>query len=399
MSPPRSSLRRERPWLAFMSVLLLGGALATFVAWAARSELEEVTRGQGRVVPSSREQLIQSLDAGILTELLVREGDRVEKDQLLLRVDPTRAASLLRELQSKSNALAASAARMRAEAYGGALAFPAELRKEAPEHVRRETQAFTTRRRALDENLAGLKRGQALLDREIAITEPMVERGLVSEVELLRLKRQRNDLALQSSDRENKFRADAAAELARAEGELGQVREMLTAREDAFQRTEIKAPMRGTIKSIRVSTIGGVVQSGQDIMTLVPTEDTLVVEAYVRPADVAFLRPGQRAVVKLTAYDYAIYGGLEGEVEAISPDTLRDDRRGASPVADAADDSGSYYRVTVRTRANALAAPDGRELPIIPGMTASVEMLGSRKTVLQYLLKPVSRASEALRER
>ena len=388
----------ERPWLAFMSIALMLAVVGGFVWWAAASELEEVTRGQGRVVPSSKEQVIQSLDPGVLTEMLVREGDSVDKDQVLLRVDDTRATAMLRELQAKTHALAAAAARARAEAYGGKPEFPAEARA-SPALIRRETEAFNARRRAIDDSAESLRRGMTLLDREIEITEPMVGRGLVSEVELLRLKRQRNDLALQLTDRQNKFRTEAAADLIKFEAELSQARETLVARADAAQRTEIRSPMKGTVKSIRVSTIGGVVQAGQEIMLIVPTEDTLVIEAYVRPADVAFIHPGQKAVVKISAYDYAIYGGLEGTVENISPDTLRDERRAATPVADVADEANSYYRVLVRTNTNALTAPNGQALPIIPGMTASVEMLTGRKTVLQYLIKPLNRASEALRER
>ena len=388
----------ERPWLAFMSIALMLAVVGGFVWWAAASELEEVTRGQGRVVPSSKEQVIQSLDPGVLTEMLVREGDSVDKDQVLLRVDDTRATAMLRELQAKTHALAAAAARARAEAYGGKPEFPAEARA-SPALIRRETEAFNARRRAIDDSAESLRRGMTLLDREIEITEPMVGRGLVSEVELLRLKRQRNDLALQLTDRQNKFRTEAAADLIKFETELSQARETLVARADAAQRTEIRSPMKGTVKSIRVSTIGGVVQAGQEIMLIVPTEDTLVIEAYVRPADVAFIHPGQKAVVKISAYDYAIYGGLEGTVENISPDTLRDERRAATPVADVADEANSYYRVLVRTNTNALTAPNGQALPIIPGMTASVEMLTGRKTVLQYLIKPLNRASEALRER
>ena len=388
----------EKPWLAFLSIILIAGLLAAFIGWASLSELEEVTRGQGRVIPSSREQVIQSLDPGILTELLVREGDSVEKGQMLLRIDDTRASALYRELQAKTVALSASAARLRAEAYGGEPAFPEEV-MDVPEVLSREQQAFATRRNALENSLAGLRRGIALLDREIRITAPMVERGLVSEVELLRLQRQRNDLALQISDRQDKFRADAAADLTKFESELAQARETLTARADTFKRTEIHSPMKGTVKSIRVNTIGGVVQAGQEIMTIVPSEDTLVIEAFVRPADVAFLHAGQNAVVKLSAYDYAIYGGLEGTVENISPNTVRDERRADSIVAAVTDESEAFYRVLVRTRDNALITPDGRELPIIPGMTATVEMLTGRKTVLQYLVKPLNRAQEALRER
>jgi adhesin transport system membrane fusion protein len=388
----------RNPWPAFLTVLLLVSLLAAFVAWAAHAELEEVTRGNGRVIPSSKEQVIQSLEGGVLTAVLVREGDRVEKEQLLLRIDDTRASALYRELQAKVAALAAQAARLRAEAYGGALEFPAEVRA-IPALVRRETEAFNARRRSLDEGADALQRGVALLEREIEIIDPMVARGLVSEVEALRLKRQRNDLLLQLADRRNRYRAEAAADLNRVESELSQTRETAIARADAYARTELRSPMRGTVKSIRVTTIGGVVQPGQELMQIVPIDDTLVVEAFVKPADVAFLHPGQAAVVKLSAYDYAIYGGLEGTVEFISPDTLRDDRRGALQGAFDPEESGAFYRVTVRTRETSLRGPAGQPLPILPGMTASVEMLAGRKTVLQYLLKPLTRASEGLRER
>ena len=395
----RDPFDSRAPRIAFLSVGLMLLVVAGFIGWAATAELEEVTRGQGRVVPSSKEQVIQILDPGILSELLVREGDAVEKDQVLLRVDDTRASASFRELESKTFSLEAGAERLRAEAYGGKLSFSDKLRKAAPEVVRRETEAYGARRRALEESVAGLRSGVALLDREITITEPMVGRGLVSEVELLRLKRQRNDLTLQITDRRNKFSADAAADLSKFEAELSQARETLTTRADVFRRTEIRSPMKGTIKSIRVNTIGGVVQAGQEIMVIVPTEDTLVVEAYVRPADVAFIHPGQAAVVKISAYDYAIYGGLDGTVENISPDTVRDERRAGTPVADVTDESGSYYRVLVRTKTNTLLNKNGKELPIIPGMTASVELLTGHKTVLQYLVKPINRAAEALRER
>ncbi|MBX2824976.1 MAG: HlyD family type I secretion periplasmic adaptor subunit [Gammaproteobacteria bacterium] len=398
VTQPVSIDQGENPWLAFMSIGLLALMLIVFFFWASVSELEEVTRGQGRVIPSSREQVIQSLDPGLLTELKVREGDTVEKGQLLLRIDDTRASAMFRELEAKTISLAASAARLRAEAYGGELNYPPAV-LAAPEVQARETRAYQTRTQALETSLAGLKRGIALLDREIRITQPMVKRGLVSEVELLRLQRQRNDLALQVSDRRDEFRSNAAADLIRFESELAQSRESLIARADTFKRTEIHSPMKGTVKAIRVNTIGGVVSAGQEIMTIVPSEDSLFVEAFVRPADVAFLHAGQNAVVKISAYDYAIYGGLEGKVENISPDTLRDERGGNTPVADVADEANSYYRVLVKTTESALTTPDGRKLPIIPGMTASVEMLTGKKTVLQYLTKPLNRAQEALRER
>jgi len=398
-SPRLAGPRRRTPWVAFASVALIGGLLAAFVVWASQAELEEVTRGNGRVIPSSKEQVIQSLDAGVLTELLVREGDRVEKNQVLMRIDDTRVSANYRELQSKVAALSAQAARLRAEAFGSALAFPPELPAKGP-LVRRETEAFNARRRSLDEGVEALRRGIALLDREIEIVEPLSARGLVSEVEVLRLKRQRNDLALQLADRQNRFRAEAAAELNKVESDLSQAREATAARADAFRRTELRSPMRGTVKSIRLSTIGGVVQPGQDLMTIVPIDGTLVVEAFVKPSDVAFLRPGQPAVVKLSAYDYAIYGGLEGTIEFISPDTLRDERRGSlAGAGDGDEGGGAFYRVLVRTPSTALRGPGGEPLPILPGMTATVEMLAGRKTVLQYLLKPLTRAGEGLRER
>jgi adhesin transport system membrane fusion protein len=396
LAPPPS----RRPWLAFASVALLAAMLGAFLLWASRAELEEVTRGNGRVIPSSKEQVIQSLETGVLTELLVREGDRVEKDQPLLRIDDTRASALYRELQGKAAALAAQAARLRAEAFGTALQFPPEVQRQ-PALVRRETEAYVARKRALDDGARALERGIVLLDREIEIIEPLSARGLVSEVEVLRLKRQRNDQALTLSDRQNRYRADAASELNRVEAELAQTRETAIARGDAYKRTELRSPMKGTVKSIRVNTIGGVISQGQEVMQIVPIEDTLVVEAFVKPADVAFLRPGQPAVIKLSAYDYAIYGGLDGTVEFISPDTLRDERRGALAGAGAndPDETGAFYRVLVRTKATGLRGPDGNALPIMPGMTATVEMLAGRKTVLQYLLKPLNRASEGLRER
>ncbi|MFM1991913.1 MAG: hypothetical protein RJA99_4870 [Pseudomonadota bacterium] len=401
LPPPRLAPPPRRvPWHAFLSVALLAALVGAFLLWASRAELEEVTRGNGRVIPSSKEQVIQSLEAGVLTALLVKEGDRVERDQPLLRMDDTRASALYREQQGKVAALAAQASRLRAEAFGTPLQFGSET-GSSPTLVRRETEAYNARRRALDEGAESLRKGIALLDREIEIVDPLVARGLVSEVEALRLKRQRNDLALQLADRQNKYRADAAAELNRVEAELAQTRETATARADAYRRTELRSPVRGTVKSIRVTTLGGVIQQGQELMLIVPVEDTLVVEAFVKPSDVAFLHPGQTAVVKLSAYDYAIYGGLEGTVEFISPDTLRDERRGSLAAAGAVDpeESGAYYRVLVRTRSASLAGRDGDALPILPGMTATVEMLAGRKTVLQYLLKPLNRAGQALRER
>ncbi len=387
-SDMQQALLVERPRFSGVTLALMAAIVVGGLVWAAFSRVEEITKAEARIIPSSREQLVQSLEGGILQDLMVREGDTVAQGQPLLRIDPTKAASSLQEGQSKSLALQAMAARLQAESRGTALGFPAEVRGDA-ELLRNETRTYEARRRALEESVATLRRNRELLAREIAMTAPMVEKGLVAEVELLRMRRQANELELQIAERYNRYRADAANELTRVESDLGQITGLLTARRDQFDRTVVRAPVRGTIKNIRVNTIGGVIQPGQDIMEIVPLEDRLLVEAKVRPHDVAFLRPGLPAKVKLTAYDYTIYGALDGELELISPDTLREERRGVEE---------TYYRVLVRTRSSSLRA-GGKELPIIPGMTASVEIRTGEKSVLDYLLKPAFRAREALRER
>ena len=369
--------------LALITALLIGA-----LTWAHFSRVEEITRGEARVIPSSREQIIQSLVGGILQEMMVREGEVVAAGQPLLRIDETRARSSYQEGLSKQLALLATTARLRAESRGTALAFPKEVRAEA-ELVKNETDTYNARKQALDQAVAASKASRELILREMAITEPMVAKGLVAEIDLLRLRRQLNELNAQNQERVNKYRADAASELVRAEAELAQVQDSLTAREDQVRRTVIDAPVRGTVKNIRFNTRGGVIGPGQDILEIIPLEDQLLVEARIRPHDVAFLRPGLPATVKISAYDYAIYGGLHGHVELISPDTVRDERKS---------EEDSHYRVLVRTDSSALHAAD-HELPIIPGMTATVEIRTGEKSVLDFVLKPVLKVREAFRER
>ncbi|MCU0757747.1 MAG: HlyD family type I secretion periplasmic adaptor subunit [Steroidobacteraceae bacterium] len=384
----QQALLGERSRASGVSLALMAAVLVAALAWAASTRVEEVTKGEARIIPSSREQVIQSLEGGILKELRVREGDVVAAGQPLLRIDPTKADASFKEGRSKELALRATIARLEAESRGTPLRFPPPVAADG-ELVRNETAAYLARRRALEQGIAALKRSKGLLEREIAMTRPMVERGLVAEVELLRMERQYNELDLQVNERDNKYRADAAAELSRSEGELAQLDGVLAARKDMLDRTVIRAPLRGTVKNVRVNTIGGVIQPGQDIMEIVPLEDQLLVEAKIPPREVAFLRPGLPAQVKLTAYDYTIYGALDGTVELISPDTLREERKA---------DEASYYRVLVRTRQASLRA-GGKDLPIIPGMTATVEVRTGEKRVLDYLLKPVLRSQEAFRER
>ena len=373
------------PW-AGTTLLLLMLLLAAGYFWASTAELDVVTMGTGRVIPSSREQVIQSLEGGILVEMRVREGDVVDKDQVLLRIDDTRFGASYRETGSRITALRAGIARLRAEASGAPLAFPADVRAD---QIKVETELYSSRRQQLEESLASLKRSHQLADEELRMTAPLVKNGVVSEVELLRLQRQVNELLANLQERQNKFRADARAELAKNEAELAAISEGNTARADQVKRTIVRAPMRGTVKNIRLNTIGGVVQPGVDIMEIIPAEDQLLIEARIKPSDVAFLHPGLPATVKITAYDFSIYGGLQGSLEQISADTIRDEKK--------ADES--YYKIQVRTKESHLQGKEG-PLPIIPGMTATVEILTGHKTVLDYLLKPLLKAKEnALRER
>ena len=381
-----ASMLDATPW-AGITLLLLVVMMAVGYLWADNALLDQVTLGTGRVIPSSREQIIQSLEGGILAEMVVREGAVVEKDQVLLRIDDTRFGAPFREAQSRITALRAANARLRAEASGSALAFPGDVRAD---QIRVETELYNSRRHQLDESLVSLKRSHQLADEELQMTAPLVKQGVVAEVELLRLRRQVNELLGNLQERQNKFRADARADLAKNEAELAAIAESNTARADQVKRTVMRAPMRGTVKNIRVTTVGGILQPGQEIMEIVPLEDQLLIEARIKPSDVAFLRPGLPAMVKITAYDYSVYGGLDASLVQISADTIRDDKK----------PDESYYRIQVRTRESHLRDKDGRPLPIIPGMTASVEILTGHKTVLDYLLKPILKAKDsALRER
>ncbi len=372
-----------------------GLTLVLALLWAAFFELDEITKGQGKVIPSSREQVIQSLDSGVLSEMFVREGSVVEKDQVLLRIDDARSGAVYREAQEKYLALSALAARLKAEAYGTALVFPPELNSQ-PALMQQELQAFNARKRSLMQSLQALDTSLAAITRELMITEPMVRQGVMSEVELLRLKRQQSELMGQRAERQNRYLTDANNELTRVASELSQTKENASAREDAFLRTTIRSPMKGVVKNVQITTVGGVVQAGQAILEIVPTEDEMLVEAYVKPSEVAFLKVGQAAVVKLTAYDFNKYGGLDGVLEHLSPDTLRDEKqkKPGNPV----ELEEGFYRILVRVK-ESTKIRNGLQLIPSPGMTASVEIRTGYKTVLEYIFRPLQNVSQALRER
>lgn len=388
-----AALQKEKHTGLFWMIGLLFVFLVVFVIWAYNSTVEEVTRGQGSVIPTSREQIVQSLDPGTIKEMRVKEGDVVEKGQILLTLDDTRSAAVLRESEAKVANLEAMAARLRAESYGTAIQFSAGI---SPDLQRRERAAYEARRRAVEDAVSGLQQSKAMLDREIGITAPMVAEGVMSEVELLRMRRQSSDLALQINEKRNQYAADANNELVRIESELAQAKENMAMRADPVDRSLIRAPLRGIVKNIKINTLGGVVQAGQDIMEIVPLDDKLLVEAYIRPQDVAFVRPGLDAIVKITAYDYSLYGGLEGKVTLISPDTLRDKAR---PSELNLNPDEAYYRILVETHKNSLKDKNGQSMPIIPGMIASVDVKTGEKTIFQYLIKPITRMKQALQER
>lgn len=409
-------------------VMLL--CVAAFLVWAYFAVIDEVVRGSGKVIPSSQVQVVQNLEGGIIEAIRTNEGAIVEPGQILLEIDDTRFGSSLQESRTRELSLQARAVRLRAEAEGldGLPELADEIARELPELVEQERQLFADRRgqhvanqRILQEQLVQkeqaiaeiairrerLARSLRLARRELAVTRPLRDQGAVSEVEILRLERQVNELA---GDHEEAklavpraeaelaevqqrlveldagFRKEARAELNEITTELSALAAGNVALEDRVRRTDVRSPIRGVVKSLMVRTVGGVVQPGMDLVEIVPIGDHLLVEARVRPKDIAFLRPGLDAKVKLTAYDFAIYGGLDAQVEHISADTFVEENE------------DPYYLVRVRTRDSAMVRDD-KALAIIPGMTAEVDILVGEKTVLDYLLKPILRArANALRE-
>ena len=385
--------RRTSRWL----IVIIGLVVVAGVVWAAFFKIEEVTKGVGKVIPVSREQVIQSLDSGVLADMHVREGDHVTKGQVLLRIDDARSGSVYRESQEKWMALSAQAARLRAEAYGASMNYPPWV-TQRPELVKRESLIYQSRRQALEEELLSMKESMTQIQREIAITEPLVAQGVLSEVELLRLRRQQADLQTSLSERKNRYATEASTELSRIESELAQTRENSRAREDAFRRTVIRAPMDGIVKNVQVTTLGAVVSSGQNIMEIVPVQDAMLVEAYVKPSEIAFLEVNQPAVVKLTAYEFSKYGGLEGVVEHLSPDTLKDESKPRKPGEAPVDLEEGFYRVLIRVTDKSLDR-QGKKIQTLPGMTASIEIKTGEKTVLEYVWRPLKNLSQALKER
>ncbi|MFA3129881.1 HlyD family type I secretion periplasmic adaptor subunit [Acinetobacter pittii] len=370
----------------FIWIICIG--LLSLLIWAWLFKLEEVSTGTGKVIPSSKEQIVQSLEGGILTKLNVREGEIVEQGQVLAQLDPTRFASNVGESESLLLSAKATAARLRAEVNGTRLTFPEEVMKE-PALVNAETALYHSRRSNLEESVSGLKQALVLVQQELAMTEPLVAKGAASEVEVLRLKRQATDLKNQMNDVQNQYLVKSREELAKANTDIETQSQVVKGKSDTLSRTIFKSPVRGIVKEIDVMTIGGVISQNGKLMTIVPLDEQLLIEARISPRDIAFIRPGQEALVKITAYDYSIYGGLKGKVTVISPDTLRDEVK----------QDQFYYRVYIRTDSDKLTNKEGKEFNITPGMVATVDIKTGQKTILDYLIKPFNKAKEALRER
>lgn len=345
-----------------------------------------MSTGTGKVVPSSKEQVIQSLDGGVVTRLDVKEGDIVKKGQILAQIDPIRFESQVGESESKLIATQAKAARLEAEVNQMPLRFSHNIPNGI---VKEETALYHSRQNDLHQTIQGLTQAQQLVRNELQMTEPLVAKGAASEVEVLRLKKDINNFQNQINDKRNEYYVKAREELAQANADIQTLHQTVQGRDDAVKRSIFRAPLRGIIKELSVTTIGGVVPQNGKLMTLVPLDDQLLIEARISPKDIAFIHPNQETTVKLTAYDYSIYGALKGKVSSISPDTIRDDVK----------QDQYYYRVYIRTNTDHLITKQGKSFPITPGMVATVEIKTGQKTIMQYLIKPLNKAQEALRER
>lgn len=376
---------------AMWAVYLLLAAIAAAIGWAWMARIDIVARATARVIPDGREQVIASLEGGILRELLVKEGQQVNPGDDLAHLDPTRFMAQQAEGVARRVALRGTASRLEAEMSGQTLRFPPEVAR-VRQVVEGETASFQARQQALAEAVGINERNIALLQKELGVAETLSAKGLVSEVEVMRLRRQVNDLQLQVQERVNRFRQDASAELVKIRNELTQLDEQMVVRNDALKRTTLKSPVRGVVKSVKSNTVGGVVPPGATVMEIMPIGDRILVEARVRPADIGFVKQGQEATIKLSAYDFTVYGGFQGQVRSISPDAIGDPDR-AGPEGGA-----TYYRAII------VAEPpvqrEGmRKLEILPGMTGTADIRTGERSVLDFIVRPMMRSQEAFRER
>jgi membrane fusion protein, adhesin transport system len=390
--------------LLLVTILALMGAGIT---WAHFAVLDEVKRGSGRVVPSRQTQVVQSLEGGIVREILVQEGAIVTQGEVLMKIDDTKFAAELGEVRERRAANAARVARLEAEVQGRDLSFAEGLARIAPQAVETERNVFLARQKKLDHDVDVLTQQQIrlgdslkLFSREVELTRNLYLQKIVPEMEMLRVDREISEVKGQLAEAQSRinstkaaFRSQAEEDLAKSRSDLAVLDETIKSANDRVRRSELRSPVNGVVNKLNITTLGAVIQPGADVMDIVPLDDTLLVEGRIRPQDIAFIHPQQDAVVKLTAYDSSVFGSLKGKVERISADTIVIDK----PTSD--EKNEKFYRVMIRTEKNHLGSEDN-PLPILPGMIATVEVLTGRKSVLDYMIKPARvLREEALRER
>ncbi|HTS39728.1 MAG TPA: HlyD family type I secretion periplasmic adaptor subunit [Xanthobacteraceae bacterium] len=408
----RAATELRTPQTSRMLLFTTLGFLFVAIIWANFAILDEVKRGNGRVIPSRQTQVVQTLEGGIVGSILVREGDIVNQGEPLMRIDDTKFAAEFGEVRERRAAMAARVVRLEAEAQGqDSVTFPPDLVQIAPGPVSAEKSVFETHARKLAQDIDVLMQDQnrlseslKLLDREVELTRPLFQQKVVPEIEWVRLQQREADMRGQLAGVQSKitnakaaFRSQADDDLAKSRGDLAVLDENIKSAQDRVRRTELKSPVYGIVNKLNVTTIGAVVQPGANVMDIIPLDDTLLVEGRIRPQDIAFIRPNQPAVVKITAYDSSVYGTLKGHVERISADTIIDDK--SQQQQDQQQRPENFYRVIVRTDKNYLGSSE-HPLPIIPGMVTTVEIMTGEKSVLDYMMKPARMLrDEALRER
>jgi adhesin transport system membrane fusion protein len=373
-------------------IVTIAVALVAFIAWSLWAELDQITRAPGRVIPIGRVQIIQSADGGVITEIRVREGDKVKRGQLLVTLDKVKLTAAVTEARAKVASLKSSMARIQAELYDRPLAFSADL-GGYPEFTRNQRELYSKRRAALQSDLTALRSMKGLMQQELDMNIPLLKSGDVARSEIIRMQRGIVDVDGQISGKQAKYISDLQAEYTKTDEDLVTAQQVLAQREDALKGTDLVAPTDGIVKNIRLTTVGGVLRPGDEVLQIVPTGEKLIVEAQVSPKDIAFVKVGQRASVKFDAYDSGIYGAAHGTVTYISPDTLSE-QRAEGQVA-------TYYRVNLEADASKLRPRHpGEKIEIQPGMTVIAEIITGKNTVFRYLTKPILKTtSESMRER
>jgi len=398
-------------------------AIIAFLIWANFAYIDEIARGDGEVIPSGENQMIQNLEGGIVEEILVKEGDNVEKGQILLKIDNQKSISSYSSNEIKAEALQAKILRLEAEANGEDFKVPEDVKKRLGQFIDNEKSLYETNKKELTSKLNALREklvqrkqelqeaysqkdhlesSYSMISREVRMTKPMVAKGVRSKIDFLKLQREANEIEskydavkksiprlksaikeVQNNIKETQlnFQSQAKEKMNEALAELRTLKATSTALEDQVTRTIVKSPMKGIVQRLYVHTVGGVIKPGQDIMEIVPSDETLLVKVKIKPKDIAFIYKGQRAIVKFTAYDFSIYGGLEGKVVQISPDSIKDE------------EGNVFYEVRIKTDKNYIGR-NGKELKIIPGMTTTVDIITGKKSVLDYILKPILKTKQ-----